>query len=149
MTTPRQVPSTSPTTPMSPYAGLRRDVELGLAIAPTGARAVAAAQSLAAFLDDEPAVPVRLAGLSVRGSRVVLTLAVTLGSIDEVKTSGPHARAGVLLLQRLVDEFSAYDPAFALLPESDSPEALLAAHVSRPSSRVSLAETVQRLVPVG
>ena len=152
MTPPKQdtdAMTTPVTTRVHAFAGLRRDVEIGLAIAPTGDHAIAAASSLASFLDDEPAVPVRLAGLSTRGSRVIITLAVTLGSIDEVKVSGPQARAAVLLLQRLVDQFSAYDPAFALPPEADSVEARLAAHVALPTSPVTLAETVQRLVLAG
>jgi hypothetical protein len=107
-------------------AGIQRVVEVGIAIAPTTAGAPAAAKALASFLDAAPEVAVRLAGVGSRGSRLVLTLAVTLGSVDDVKAATPAARAAVVLLQRIVDEFAAYEPAFTVIPDSESDEAVLA-----------------------
>jgi len=131
------------------YAGLTRHVEVGVVVAPTHATAVAAAKSLAAFLDDTPAVPVRLAGVDVTGSRLLLTIAVGLGTVEEVKVADAPARAAVVLLQRVIDEFSAYDPAFVLLPDPASDAAQLAAHlVSAPYGAV-LPEAVHRLARIG
>lgn len=130
-------------------AGLRRDVEIGLVIAPTPAHASAAASSLAAFLGECAEVPVRLAGVASTGSRILITLAVTLGSVDDVKVASPQARSAVLLLQRLIDEFSSYDPSFVLLPDPESPEARLADHLSASRAPLNLAEAVRQLVPLG
>lgn len=130
------------------YAGLRRDLEIGLCLAPTRSAAAVAAKSLAALLDTEPTVPVRLAGLSVDDSRVLITIAVTLGEISDIKVAGGHSRAAVLLLQRIVDELAAYDPAFAAVPAPSSAEARLAAHVlTRPEHTVESA--VRQLARLG
>ena len=148
--------STAPqTTPMArtpmghdTYEGLRRELEVGLRLAPTRASAAVAAKSLAALLDAEPTVPVRLAGLAVDDSRVLITVAVTLGEVSDIKVAGGHSRAAVLLLQRIVDALAAYDPAFATLPAPTSSEARLAAHVlAHPEHTVESA--VRRLVHVG
>jgi len=137
-----------PVGPQDTYAGLRRDLEIGLRLAPTRATAAVAAKSLAAFLDAEPTVPVRLAGLSVDDSRVLITIAVTLGEISDIKVAGGHSRAAVLLLQRVVDGLAAYDPAFATVPAPTSAEARLAAHVlTRPEHTVESA--VRQLARLG
>jgi hypothetical protein len=109
------------------FAGLRRELEVGLRIAPTLSTAASAAKALAAFLDTEPAVPVRLAGLGSDDTRVLFTLAIGMGTIDEIKVAGPSSRAAVLLIQRIIDALSSYDPAFVALPDPTSAEARLAA----------------------
>jgi hypothetical protein len=111
------------------FAGMRRELEVAVCLAPTRASAVPAAKALAAFLDSDPGTAVRLAGLACDDSRVLITLAVCLGSIDEIKTADPASRAAVLLIQRIVDDLAAYDPAFVTLPEPASAEARLAMHV--------------------
>lgn len=135
--------------PLSEFVGLRREVEVGLVIAPTHASAAAASKALAALFDDEPDLPVRLAGVGVSASRVHLTLAITLGSVEDVKVAGDHARQVVRGLQRIVDQFSAYDPAFAQLPDRDSAEARLAEHLVRGPLASGLPTVVQQLVSVG
>jgi hypothetical protein len=131
------------------YAGLHRQLELGVRLAPTRAGAVSAAKALAAFLDEEPAIPVRLAGLAADPSRVLITVAVTLGHIDDIKVAGTQSRAAVLLIQRIVDELSAFDPAFVTLPEPSSAEARLAAHASAQQGPVTVLAAVRRLASVG
>jgi hypothetical protein len=106
---------------------MRRELEIGLSINPTAASAAAAAKSLASHLDDGPAVPVRLIGVRRNDTRVQITLAVTLGSIDEIKSADPAARTAVSLISRLIDALSAYDPAFAVLPQMTALEACAAA----------------------
>lgn len=148
MTIESSAPARTPVGPEDTYAGLRRELEIGLRLAPTRATAAAAAKSLAALLDTEPSVPVRLAGLAVDDSRVLITVAVTLGEVSDIKVAGGSSRTAVLLLQRIVDTLAAYDPAFATLPVPSSPEARLAAHVlARPEHTVESA--VRRLAHVG
>lgn len=131
---------------MHGFAGVQRLIEVGIVIAPTRASAPAAAKSLSAFLDSDAQVPVRLAGIGVSDSRIHFTLAVTLGSIDEVKVAGDSARSAVLLLQRLVDEFAAYDPSFTILPEASSAEARLAEHLTATATAPALNAVVDRLL---
>ena len=76
------------------YAGLRRELEIGLTLAPTRASAVAAAKSVAAYLDADPRVTVRLAGLGSDDSRILITLAVTLGTVDEIKVADARLARG-------------------------------------------------------
>jgi hypothetical protein len=130
------------------YAGLRRELEIGLTLAPTRASAVAAAKSIAAYLDDDPRVTVRLAGLGASDSRILITLAVTLGTVDEIKVADARSRTAVSFLQRIVDELAAYDPAFVTLPAPSSFEAR-AAVLTMASGTASVASTVERLVAIG
>lgn len=127
------------------FAGLRREFEIGLQFAPTLGSAVPAAKAISSYLDADPSVPVRLAGLAAEGSRMLVTIAVTLGSIDAIKVADPSAQAAVRLIARLVDELAAYDPAFVVLPHASSFEAQAAAHAtSTPNSSVT--DSVRRLV---
>ncbi len=112
------------------YAGLRRELEIGLRVAPTLASAVPAAKAVAGFLDETPGVAVRLAGLSCDDSRVHITLAICLGSIDGIKAADPAARAAVQLIGRIVESLAAYDPAFVTLPQASSIEETIAARVT-------------------
>lgn len=126
----------------TPFAGLRREFEVGLRLSPTPTSALAAAKALAAILDAAP-VATRLAGVGTGGGRVHLTVAVTLGTIDEVKTAAKPARHALALMQRVVDDLAAYDPALVLLPDEASPEARLAAAVQ--DRHRGLGEVVARL----
>jgi hypothetical protein len=115
---------------ISEYAGLRRELEIGLRIAPTRESAVAAAKSMASYLDDDPTVAVRLAGVSSDTSRVTFTLAICLGTTDEIKAADATSRAALNMIQRIVESLSAYDPSFVTLPHAASPEARLAAYLT-------------------
>jgi hypothetical protein len=110
--------------------GLRREIDIGLRLAPSQPSAVAAFRALAAYLDADPRVAVRLAGLSMEGPRVLLTVAITLGTVEEVKVAAPRTRAALSLLQRIVDDLAAYDPCLATLPARDSAEARAAGYLS-------------------
>lgn len=115
---------------VSEYAGLRRELEIGLRIAATRESAVAAAKSMASYLDDDPSVAVRLAGVSSDASRVTFTLAICLGTVEEIKAADATSLAALSLIQRIVDSLTAYDPSFVSLPQAASPEARLAAHLT-------------------
>ncbi len=96
----------------------------------------------------DPRVAVRLAGLGASDSRILITLAVTLGTVDEIKVADARSRVAVTFLQRIVDELSAYDPAFVTLPTPSSFEARAAA-IATASGAHSVASTVERLVAIG
>jgi len=116
-------------TGVNEYAGLRRELEIGLRIAPTRESAVAAAKAMASYLDDDPTVAVRLAGVCGDTSRVTFTLAICLGTIEEIKGADATSRSALGLIQRIIDSLAAYDPSFVTLPHAASPEARLAAHL--------------------
>ncbi len=135
---------------MNEYAGLRREFEVALRIAPTRASAAPAAKSIAAYLDSAPDVRVRIAGLSLDESRLHITLAITLGTIDDIKVAAPEPRSAVQLLQGIVEDLRCYDPALVTLPDPSSSEARLAAvAVARQgTSSSSLGDTVRMLASV-
>ena len=136
-------------TSVSEFAGLQRELEIGVQIAPSRPTAPAAAKCLAAFLDAEYGVRVRLAALGTSESRVLITIAVTLGSIDDIKVAAPESRRALELLQRIVDNLSAYDPAFVTLPHPSSAEAQLAGHVSRRRDALPMLGAVRALAHRG
>ena len=107
-------------------AGLRRTFEVGVSLSPHGQSAAVAAKALAAFLDQHLSTPVRLAGLGVYGSRVTITLAVSLGTVDDLKAGAKNSREALAAIQDLIDHLSAYDPAITTLPDPSTAEAELA-----------------------
>jgi hypothetical protein len=82
-----------------------------------------------ALLDADEHVAVRLAGLAADESRVLITIAVTLGTIDEIKTADATSRCAMALIQRIVDDLAGYDPAFVTLPDPVAAEARLASMI--------------------
>lgn len=110
---------------IDPLDGLRRELEIGLALTPSRSAAAAAAKALSALLDDEGVVPVRVAGLIPVDGRLRITLGITLGSIDEIKSAQGPSREALVLVRRIVDDLAAYDPAFTRLPDPASAEARL------------------------
>ena len=125
-------------------AGLRKTFEVGIALAPCGQAATVAAKALAAFLDEHPSTPVRLAGLAVHGSRVTITVAVSLGTVDDLKAGAMNSRQALAAIQDLIDHLSAYDPAITALPDPSTAEAELA-HVVRTSREHTLDSVVGQL----
>ena len=97
-----------------------------------------------AFLDDHPFTPVRLAGLAVHGSRVTITVAVSLGTVDDLKAGAINSREALAAIQDLIDHLGAYDPAITALPDPSTAEAELA-HVVRTSREHTLDSVVGQL----
>ena len=124
--------------------GLRKTFEVGIALAPCGQAATVAAKALAAFLDEHPSTPVRLAGLAVHGSRVTITVAVSLGTVDDLKAGAMNSRQALAAIQDLIDHLGAYDPAITALPDPSTAEAELA-HVVRTSREHTLDSVVGQL----
>lgn len=112
-------------------SGLLPLVEVGLRLAPTAAASAAAAAEIARCLEQAPAAAVRIAAVGREGSRVLVTLAVTLGTVDEVKSAASPARAALELLASIVERLAAFDPAFTSLPHASSTDARIAAEIER------------------
>lgn len=123
-------------------AGLTRQVDVGLRLSAAPGAALVLAKSLAAILDTAPNVPVRLVGVGGDHDRVALTLAITLGAIDEIKAAGPHSLAALALITGIVEQLAAHDPAFTVIPDPQSAEARLADRLHRePASDGVLAQS--------
>ena len=112
-------------------SGLLPLVEVGLRLAPTAAASGAAAAEIARCLEQAPSAAVRIAAVGREGSRVLVTLAVTLGTVDEVKSAAAPARAALELLSSIVERLAAFDPAFTGLPHASSTDARIAAEIER------------------
>ncbi len=108
------------------FAGLDKELELAIRFAPSFQTAGRAAASLAHIISLHPRVCVRLAGVEVARSRVHLTIAVSLGALDEIKVAGPAACGSVAFMRALVKSMAAFDPAFVQLPDPASREAMQA-----------------------
>jgi hypothetical protein len=110
-------------------AGLQRVVEVGLRVAPTVACAPAAAAVISQVLAASHEAPVRIVGVGAEGNRVIVTLAITVGTTADISSGAPAARAAVGMVARLVESLGAYDPAFAALPDPDSVDAMIGTRV--------------------
>ena len=100
--------------------GLAELLEVAVRIAPMQVHAAAVAKSLATLIAAHPAVPVRLAAISRTDSRVILTLAVGLGSPDEIRTADACACDAVALLYGIIAGLASADPALVEMPAPDS-----------------------------
>lgn len=110
-------------------AGLQRVVEVGLRVAPTAACAQSAAAAIAQILDSSHDAPVRIVGIGSEGNRVVVTLAITVGTTTDITAGAPAARLAVGMVARLVEGLAAYDPAFTALPDPESVDARIGSRV--------------------
>ena len=112
-------------------AGLQRVVEIGLRVAPTAACAPSAASVIVQELEASLEAPVRIVSVGAEGNRIVVTLAITMGSTADVTTGAPAARRAVNMVARLIESLSDYDPSFTTLPNPDSVEALIGSKVEQ------------------
>jgi hypothetical protein len=100
------------------FAGLFREFELGVRLAPTRTQAPVAARRLARLIETRPDVTVRLCTVEAAGTRVHLILAVCLGTLDDVKTGAPRACSAVAFVTEVVRDFARHDAALVALPIS-------------------------------
>ncbi|MDO8732067.1 MAG: hypothetical protein Q7L55_05775 [Actinomycetota bacterium] len=110
----------------SEFSGIEREVEIGLRLAPTHQAARLAARGLAVILEHFPSVPTRLIGVDAEDTRLHLTLAVSLGSLVDVKLASPRSCLAVLLVRRVIEDLAAYDPCLVEIPDPAAPMAMLA-----------------------
>lgn len=110
-------------------AGLQRVVEVGLRVAPTVACAQAAASVISQVLADSHEAPVRIVGVGAQDNRIVVTLAITVGTTADISAGAPAARMAVGMVARLVESLGAYDPAFTALPDPESVDAMIGSRV--------------------
>jgi hypothetical protein len=109
--------------------GLLPLVEVCLRLAPTVAAAPAAAALVASCLEQAPSAAVRIAGVGREGSRILITLAITLGTVDEVKSAAAPARVALDLVAALVERLEAFDPAFTGPLSESSTDARMASEI--------------------
>jgi hypothetical protein len=110
-------------------AGLQKVVEVGLRVAPTAACAPAAAAAISQILDSRLDAPVRIVGIGTEGNRVVVTLAITVGTTTDITAGAASARMAVVMVADLIESLVQYDPAFTALPDPDSVDAMIGARV--------------------
>lgn len=115
-----------PAAPELESAGIDKHVEIGLRFAPSFQAVGRAASSLAHMIALHPDIPIRLAGVQAARSRVHLTIAVGLGSLEDIKVAGPASCGSVAFMRALVKSMAAFDPAFVQLPDPASKEAMQA-----------------------
>lgn len=106
------------------HAGLVRHVRVAMRLAPTRGGALSTAKALAAILDEAPEVGASLAALGSEGTRVHLTIVVTLGTLQEVKTATGPSCPAVSLLHRIARDLSHADPCLVVIPDPRSREAV-------------------------
>lgn len=93
-------------------------VEIGLLLSCRHARIGAAAQQLQDAVESCPWL--RIAGIEPGDDKVLVTLAVNLGSAAAVKNAEPEVQIVMGHLVDLIDDMQVYDIAFARLPDSTS-----------------------------
>ncbi len=123
-------------------AGLQRVVEVGLRVAPTVACAPAAAAAMCELLESRLDAPVRIVGVGTEGNRIVVTLAITVGTTTDITAGAPAARLAVGMVARLVESLAAYDPAFTALPDPDSVDAMIGSRVDEEPNTLARAMCV-------
>ncbi len=137
------------------HLGLERLFDVGIRLrVPHDSLGVLAARLDAAAID-HPLSGVRLAGLALASGSHGITLAVSLGTTDDVAAEGARAKDGVALVARLVQDLAEFLPGLCELPAAGSDEAVVAAAVldglhpgSTPASAGVAVSTIRELVAV-
>ena len=119
-------------------------VEVGLRLAPMiGAAPVAARDVIEELGTDFPAK--RLIGLGTDGSRVLITLAIALGTPEQVRSGAEESKDAVVYMHDLVKRLSYADPAMIAFPEGGSIEAVIATHVETQAQAYGLGPQVDEI----
>lgn len=100
--------------------GLEQQLEIGLSLQIPRTDFLLATRGLASIMDETPDIPFRIAGISADNTHVELIIAVTQGSLNEIKVAGPTAIKAVRVLHRLVNNLSNFTPTLVQLPAADS-----------------------------
>lgn len=119
-------------------------IEVGLRLAPPVPGAAAWVRGLVDELSQE-GPPRRVVGLGTDGPRVVVTLAVGLGTAEEIRSGSDNARAAVVYLHDLVERMSATDPALVSFPDASSVDAVIAHHVQTQALAYGLGPQVEEI----
>ncbi|MFM1965295.1 MAG: hypothetical protein RL134_1020 [Actinomycetota bacterium] len=107
--------------------GFERHIDVALRLHIPRDQAVLAARALGAFIADTEGFAARVAGLDVAADRTDITLAVSLGTTEQIRSSADASVRALRSLTRLVDSMSHYAPAFVSIPAPESAEARAAA----------------------
>jgi hypothetical protein len=108
------------------HFGLAQHFDVGLRLTVSTERLPSLVASLDSSLTGHPFATARLVGFGLRRSDVDLTLAISLGTTQDVVAATDSAQAGVALLAHLVTELADFLPALRELPAPTSDEALVA-----------------------
>lgn len=106
--------------------GVAQRIDVGLRLTASTERLTSLVASLDASLAEHPVATARLVGFGLRRSDVDLTLAISLGTTQDVVAAADSAQAGVALLAHMVTALADFLPALRELPAPTSDEALVA-----------------------
>ncbi len=119
-------------------------VEVGLRLAPMATAAPAAARDVVEELAGGfPAK--RLVGLGTDGSRVIITLAIAIGTPEEIRSGAEASRDAVVYVHDLVSRLGYADPALVAFPEGGSVESVIATHVETQAQAYGLGPQVDEI----
>jgi len=100
--------------------GLDRSIELGIRIRLPREGAGRIGALIAERIRSSHSVGVRLAGIDVQGQDLEWILAISLGSIADIRTSSPVSVVALGFAHSLVHEMKNYDAALVQLPNPES-----------------------------
>lgn len=133
-------PSHAPDVPCDPP----HVIEIGLRLAPMMSAAPHAARDVLEAIDN-PWPQMRVVGLGSQGSRVVITLAVAIGTPEQVRSGDDTSREAVVYLHDMVERLGYADPALVAFPEGNSVEAVIAHHVDTQAVAYGLGPQVEEV----
>ena len=113
------------------HQGIRKVVDIGVRISVPDDRCEGINTKVGHLVRQAAGVPVRIAGIERNGSETTWTLAVGLGTVEDVKTASGSSIDGLALVHQLVHQLAAYDAALGLLPDEDSVAARRARQLTR------------------
>ena len=109
--------------------GFERHVDVAVRLHIPRSQTVAASRALGALIADIDGFAARVAGLTVTSQRTELTLAISLGTTDQIRSNDETSLRAVRSLHGVVEEMSAYAPTLVAIPSPGSAEALCAARL--------------------
>jgi len=134
--------------------GLERLFDVGLRLRVPHERVPALAEKLSQATADFPCSGARLVGADLDRTVHRLTIAVSLGTVEDVAGETERAKTGVALVARLVEDLTEFLPGLCEIPAADSHEAVIASALvegvesGSASPAASAATSIRELVAV-
>lgn len=96
---------------------MNSNIEVGITLTATTDNLPTAAHSLANLISEEMPVPVRLAGVDFDEGRILLTMAVSVGTPQDVKTNSTTSQVAYVLIDKVLNGLTRYSAHLSAVPQ--------------------------------
>ena len=96
---------------------MNNTIEVGITLATSQEDLPVAAHSLANLISEEMPVPVRLAGIDFEDGQVLLTMAISVGTLEDIKANSTTSKVAFVLIDKVLNGLSRHQAHLSAVPE--------------------------------